>query len=57
MRCFNLPNNENKHQIFEEFLNEHGHEYADNKRIPERALFIGVDERHGFLTSHEVVRA
>ena len=57
VRCFSNPKTENKHHILEEFLNSYGHEYADNKRIPERALFLGVDERQGHITSNEIIRA
>ena len=55
--CYPLPTSQNKLSVLEEFLNSHGHDYADNKRFPERALFIEVDEKQGFIVSNSVVRA
>lgn len=57
VHCYPIPNSTNKVTVLEEFLNSHGHAYADNKRFPERALFIDVDEKKGFIVSNSVVRA
>lgn len=56
VQCYPLPSSTNKLTVLEEFLNSHGHDYADNKRFPERALFIDVDEKKGFIVSNSVVR-
>jgi hypothetical protein len=49
--------NISKKKLFEEFLSDYGQEFADDKTLPERALFLSIDETRGHVKTQEVVHA
>lgn len=44
-----------KKKKLEEFLVVYGRTFAEDKRSPEMALFLSIDETRGYINSQEVV--
>lgn len=55
MYCYPPLSATTKKKALEEFLVVYGRTFADDKRSPEMALFLSIDETRGYINSQEVV--
>ena len=53
--CFPPIKAASKKKMLEEFLVVYGRTFSDDKRSPEMALFLAMDETRGYINSQEVV--
>lgn len=53
--CFPTIKSATKKKMLEEFLVVYGRTFAEDKRSPEMALFLGIDETRGYINAQEVV--